>query len=331
MASFKKDGNVWRVQIYVQGQRDSGTFATKAQATAWAAKRDTELRTDKASGLVKGKTCEDAFRRYEKEVSPTKRGKEWEGKRLTAIADMVVDGNRFGDIRLSELTSDFLGQWRDMRLQTVAGSTINRDLNLLSHVFSTATREWKWMEASPTTNVRRPTNPSARDRLILPDESDRITFALGFDGSPVKTKSQAVAVAFLFAIETAMRAGEICGLLPDHVMGRVAHLPLTKNGTKRDVPLSTRALELLDLLPKVKEGGSLFGLNSVSLDRLFRKARDRSLIEGLTFHDTRHEAITRLAKKLNVLELARMVGHRDLRMLQIYYNETAAQLAERLD
>ncbi|WP_456236954.1 phage integrase [Collimonas silvisoli] len=132
-----------------------------------------------------GKTCDDAFRRYEKEVSPTKRGKAWEAQRLSTIADMVVEGTRVGDIKLSELTSDFLGQWRDMRLQTVAGSTINRDLNLLSHVFSTATREWKWMAASPTTNVRRPANPSARDRLISPDEIDRITFALGFDGARV--------------------------------------------------------------------------------------------------------------------------------------------------
>lgn len=331
MASFRKDGNVWRVQIYVRGRRDSATFSTKAQAQAWAAQCETEARTEKTTGLVMGKTCDDAFRRYEKEVSPTKRGNAWEAQRLSTIADMVVEGTRVGGIKLTELTSDFLGQWRDMRLQTVAGSTINRDLNLLSHVFSTATREWKWMEASPTTNVRRPANPSARDRLILPDEIERITFALGFDDTPVKTKSQAIAVAFLFAIETAMRAGEICSLSPENVTGRVAHLPITKNGTKRDVPLSTRALELLDLLPKVKVGEPLFGLNSVSLDRLFRKARDRCMIEGLTFHDTRHEAITRLAKKLNVLELARMVGHRDLRMLQVYYNETAAQLAERLD
>jgi integrase len=50
----------------------------------------------------------------------------------------------------------------------------------------------------------------------------------------------------------------------------------------------------------------------------------------LNFHDARHEAITRLAQKLNVLELARMVGHRDLNMLQIYYNETAQQLAKKL-
>ncbi|WP_058048192.1 tyrosine-type recombinase/integrase [Janthinobacterium sp. Ant5-2-1] len=67
-----------------------------------------------------------------------------------------------------------------------------------------------------------------------------------------------------------------------------------------------------------------------SRDSLFRKAVTRAGIEGLIFHDARHEAITRLAKKLNILELARMVGHKDIRQLQVYYNETAAEIAKKL-
>lgn len=331
MASFKKDGVVWRVQVCIKGVRDSGTFATKAQAQAWAAMRETEIRAQKESGIVVGKTCRDAFERYEKEVSRTKRGFRWEALRLSAMADTVVGVTIFGDLKLSELTSDFLGQWRDLRLKTVKGSTVNRDLNLLSHVFTTAQREWGWIATSPTTDVRRPKNPIPRDRRISGDEIDRLCLALGFGEEPVRTKSQAIAVAFLFAIETAMRAGEICALMPEHITGRVAHLPMTKNGTKRDVPLSKRALELLSFLPIPDDNRPLFNLTTASLDALFRKARGTTLIEGMTFHDTRHEAITRLAKKLNVLELARMVGHRDLRMLQIYYNETADQLAQLLD
>jgi len=82
------------------------------------------------------------------------------------------------------------------------------------------------------------------------------------------------------------------------------------------------------MLPK--ERNTVFDVTKESLDALFRKAKRKALIEDLTFHDTRHEAITRLAKKLNVLELARMVGHRDLKMLMIYYNETAENLAKKL-
>ena len=52
---------------------------------------------------------------------------------------------------------------------------------------------------------------------------------------------------------------------------------------------------------------------------------------GLTFHDTRHEAITRLAKKLHPLDLARMTGHTNLQELMTYYNESAADVAAMLD
>ena len=127
-----------------------------------------------------------------------------------------------------------------------------------------------------------------------------------------------------------MRAGEICGLMPQDVAGRVATLNKTKNGTKRNVPLSTRAVELLELLPLPEKDGTIFGVSTGSVDALFRKAKKRVMIEDGTFHDTRHLAITRLAKKLNVLDLARMVGHRDLRQLQVYYNETAEAMADRL-
>ena len=73
-----------------------------------------------------------------------------------------------------------------------------------------------------------------------------------------------------------------------------------------------------------------FDITTSSLDAMFRVARRRADVEGLTFHDTRHEAITRLAGKLNVLELARMVGHRDIKQLQTYYNASAAEIANRL-
>ncbi len=222
---------------------------------------------------------------------------------------------------------------RDTRLRTVVGSTVNRELNLVSNVFSVARREWHWIAESPTKDVRRPKNPASRDRRPTDDETQRLTFALGFDESPAETKSQRVGVAYLFAIETAMRAGVICALRREYINDNVARLPasVTKNGTKRDVPLSKRALELLSFLPKVEDGQPLFGVSAASLDALFRKAKERCVIEDLTFHDTRHEAMTRLAKKLNVLELARMVGHRDLKMLQVYYNESAAEIASRLD
>ena len=88
-------------------------------------------------------------------------------------------------------------------------------------------------------------------------------------------------------------------------------------------------MSYLDALPE--SDGPRFDLTSQQIDALFRKARDKSKIENLRFHDSRHEAITRLAKKPDVLSLARIVGHKDIRMLLVYFNETAEELAHRLD
>lgn len=336
MASYAKRAGGWRAQVAIQGVRDSRVMSTKAEAIAWATAREAEIRAGKATGIQVGRTVGDAFDRYEKEVSATKRGHRFELLRLAAIGSWKIQEKPFRDMKLVDATSEVLGKWRDHRLNTdkVSGSTVNRELNLLSNVFTVAAKEWKWISASPTTDVRRPKDSEARDRLYTEDEIERICLALGFDldnEQQAATVSQRVAIAFLFAIETAMRAGEICGLLPRDIVGRVATLTETKNGTKRKVPLSKRAVELLELLPTPAEGATIFGITTKSLDTLFRKAKTRAGIEDATFHDSRHLAITRLAKKLHVLDLARMVGHRDLKQLQVYYNETAEEMAKLLD
>ncbi|WP_211444597.1 hypothetical protein [Collimonas humicola] len=105
MASIVKCAGGWRVQIAIKGKRKSGTYATKAQAQAWAAMRETEIRTEAATGMVIGKTCRDAFERYEKEVSRTKRGFRWEALRLSGMTKAVVGKAVFGDVKLNELTA----------------------------------------------------------------------------------------------------------------------------------------------------------------------------------------------------------------------------------
>lgn len=139
-------------------------------------------------------------------------------------------------------------------------------------------------------------------------------------------------IAFLFAIETAMRAGEIKALTWDRVFIDQKYLSLleTKNGTKRNVPLSKRAVELLGYMSGLDER-HVFTVNGASFDTLWRKLRDRCEIENLHFHDSRHEACTRLARKLDVLDLTRMIGHKDLKSLMIYYNATATEIADRLN
>lgn len=324
MASLDKRRGKWRARVYVDGVRASGTFHTKAEAAAWALKREAELE----AGIVPGRTVASALERYAEKVSPSKRGARWEAIRLAKLAK----DPKLGPLRLDTLNASQMAEWRDSRLADVSGAAVSREMNLLHSVFKKARMEWGWLRGNPLQDVDRPPRPRARRRRIAKDEIERIRFALGYpvDAKP-KTISNRVAMAFLFAIETGMRAGEILTLdwPAIHLKERFVHLDKTKNGDERDVALSRYAVKLLKLLPLNMVPA--FGLEPAQRDALFRKARKNAEIVNLHFHDSRAEAIWRLSKKLDVLQLARMIGHRDLKSLQIYYNETASEIAKRLD
>lgn len=150
-------------------------------------------------------------------------------------------------------------------------------------------------------------------------------------GADVRTAMGRAHLAFMFAIETGMRASEIAGLSAEHVdaQKRVAHLARTKNGDTRDVPLSREAVRILGMLPV---SDPLFGFHSgPNLSANWYALKTKAAVEGLSFHDRRHEAVTRLSRKLDVLALAWMIGHRNIRELMTYFNETAEELAARLD
>lgn len=260
--------------------------------------------------------------RYAREVSNFKRGARWE---IIRIAKLRRD--EIASVRLGEIKPAHFAAWRDKRLGEVAPASVIREMQLMSSALNTARKEWGLIATNPLSDVRKPRKPPPRDRLPTQGELDRLLHSAGDDLD--KMTAQAFH-AFLFAIETAMRAGEICGLEWDRVDldRRVARLLHTKNGRARDVPLSTGAVRLLRALPRADP---VFGMQPRQLDVLWRKLRDRAGVEGLTFHDSRHSAITQLARKLDVLALARMVGHTDLRQLTTYYNESAENLAKRLD
>lgn len=327
MASFVKQGSKWRAQIYVNGIRKAKSFPTKAQAKSWATETEFLL-SQQSEGVSHSHTLRNVFERYAEEVSSTKKGEKWEIIRLNAYSKFAL-----ADVRLVDLKREHFEDWIELRLKSVKPSSVNRDLNLMSHCLTQA-RRWRLMTHKPMDDLKRPKNPPHRDRRISPEEEAAIVFTLNYDAvNPVTQQQQKIAVAFLLAIETAMRQGEITGLTAEHVdlESRVAHLPMTKNGMPRDVPLSTKAVSLLRSIEPWPESGNLFGISSDTVSTLFRRAVMRAGIEDLTFHDSRHEAITRLARKLDVLDLARMVGHRDIKQLMTYYNRSAKDMATQLD
>ena len=320
MATFRKMDKGWRAEVARKGVRRSKVLPTKAEAKDWAARQEYLILN--ADAIHSAVPFGDVLDRYAREVSQGKRGGRWEMLRIERFRK-----EPFAAMPISELRPADFAAWRDLRLREVAPGTVRREMGLLSAALHVARKEWGLLRESPMTDVRKPSEPPPRDRRPTACELERLALSAGDD---LEHDTARAYHAFLFAIETAMRAGEIVGLEWARVDldRRVCKLLRTKNGTAREVPLSSEAVRLLRALP---HSDPVFGLTSRKLDALWRKLRDRAGVEGLRFHDARHESITRLSRKLDVLALARMVGHRDLKMLQAYYNESAADLAKRLD
>lgn len=334
MATFENRGGNWRAKVRIGDVSDSRTFATKAQARSWAADRESELRTGARKAATGAHTLGDALIKYAAEVSPTKRGQRWEEIRLAKLGRDL----KFAGDRLDRVGPEQWAEWRDARLKQVSPAAVLREMGLLSAVLTAAMRDWRWISVNTIHGITKPPQTRARTRLLTHDERDRLLMSLGYAvGEVPEGKSQQVAWALLFALETAMRAGEICGLMREEVRitDRVARLPMTKNGEAREVPLSKAAVALLKQALKVPAGddGRVLSLNVASLDALFRKACQRCQIVGLHFHDSRATALTRMARlpKMDVLTLAKISGHRDINLLsRVYFRESATSIAKRL-
>lgn len=319
MASIRKRGDGWRVEVYKAGERDSRTFRTKQEASRWALQREAEL----SGTRTPDKSLADAMAAYRADVMPSHKGARWEEVRLRKWA---AEG--CGRVRLRDANPDLFAEWRNNRLAEVQPATVRREMGLIRAVLEHVRQPpLRWIKDNPMQGIKRPVAPASRKRRISDAEVLRVMVATGLDaGDKTDTAMQRTGLAFLFALETAMRAGEILGLRWDDVSEKSVTLPRTKNGDSRRVPLSPRAREILATLPRTDR--PCFDLHAGTRDALWRKAV--SGIDNLHFHDSRAEAIWRLSKKLDVLELARVIGHRDLKSLMIYYQADADELADRL-
>lgn len=327
MATYRKRGKSWRVEICHRGQRYSKSFPTKQECQTWAIQRSYELEHGASHPAAK-KTVKQALDRYAAEEVPKKKGARRELLFIEKMKSYPI-----ADLLLENATTLEWAEWRNTRLCEVKSSSVLREITIIKAMYRVALNEWLWVRSSPLTNLSMPKSPPSRDRRISPSEEQQILEALDFTEikTPILMKHY-VALAFMFALETAMRSSEITNLTWDNVYlnKSYVHLPDSKNGTKRNVPLSNTAKRILSVLPK--NNATCFKIDSKQRDSNFRKYRDEKTdILDLTFHDTRHEAITRLAQKIDILDLSRMTGIKNLKTLMVYYNATATEIAKRLN
>lgn len=327
MATIRQRAKKWQARIQRQGYPElTRSFATRQAAEKWARQAEADL--DKGTyinaSLAEKTTLGELIEHYILDVVPTLRGGKDDIIRLKAIARRPI-----ACFSLSALTARQVATYRDERLREVSAGTVIRELAYISSIINHARREWGInLAQNPVSLVRKPASPKGRDRILSDDEKVRLLAEL----EPIQRRSTWMKPLVEFALATAMRRGELLALTWDNVdvVRRTAFLPLTKNGESRLVPLSGEALRILSTLPRT-DSPRVFPINAAAVGANFAKAVKRAGLPDLHFHDLRHTAITRLALKLpNVLELAAVSGHKELRMLKRYHHPDAAALALKL-
>ncbi|HBR1031170.1 TPA: site-specific integrase [Klebsiella quasipneumoniae subsp. similipneumoniae] len=277
-------------------------------------------------------TLKKALDRYCRTVSRYKRGARQEHWRITVLRRAPV-----ADKLLHEITSVDIAAYRDMRLATInpktgkplSGNTVRLEMALLSDLFDIARHEWAACRENPVSVVRKPKIPPGRDRRLLPLEERKL-----LRGAARMASGKEVTTMIILAVETAMRQGELLALRWENINLRlgVAHLPQTKNGHPRDVPLSRRARKALQDF-EVRSSGHVFRYTTNGFKSAWRRLLHATGISGLHFHDLRHEAISRLFElvTLDVMEVAAISGHRSLAMLKRYTHLKAHRLVAKLE
>jgi integrase len=208
----------------------------------------------------------------------------------------------------------------------VSGSTVRRELGLLLHALKIARVEWH-LPVPELRPITKPPENNPRERRLADDEIGALDDALR------QCRNKVVRPAFLFALATGMRRGEVLSLRWGNVdyEARTAFLPITKNGRPRSVPLSPQALAVLQRLPRT-DAEIVFPISANSLRLAWDRVKRRAGVHDLHFHDLRHEAISRFFEQgLSVPEVSLISGHRDPRMLFRYTHLKAADVAAKLN
>ena len=183
------------------------------------------------------------------------------------------------------------------------------------------------LSSNPVDRVKMPPSSPARNRRLEDGEFERLEEAAR------ETKNPHILPIIVFAVETGMRRGEILGLRWEHVDldRRIAYLPLIKNGSSREVPLSPKAAEVLTAQRQRNDTTSPFPVTPKGFRLAWDRLRSRAGLSDLRFHDFRHKAISRFFELgLNNPEVAVISGHKDQRMLFRYTNLRAEELVDRL-
>lgn len=333
MANIEKrvtdDGKVsFRVKVRIKGfPVQSATFERKTDANKWAQATESAIRENRhfKTSEAKRHTLAELIERYVKDVLPTK-----PKNARDQLRQFEWWKSEIGSYALADVTPSLIAQNRDKLINELthhgkrrSPATVNRYMAALSVAFTTAVKEWGWIENNPLLKVSKPKESRGRVRFLSEDEREALLKACK------ESINLYLYPVVVLALSTGMRQGEIMGLTWDVVdlpHGR-AVLHDTKNGERRPVAITGHALELIKELNKIRRIDSK--LLFPSKDKAIQKPMDlrspwetavkKAGLENFHFHDLRHTAASYFAMNgASLAEIAEILGHKTLQMVRRY-------------
>lgn len=352
MASFLLRDGRWQAIVRRKGHRPQyKTFRRKLDAERWAHGLEEQIH----SGIYRDRhaaehtTVAQLCRWYEDTVTPTRATGTTEPYRLRTLS------RHLGHWTAAGATPEAFVDYARARLKEGrAPATIRRELQQASDLFNSA-RALRRLDlpANPVATAMiilrklRVLKPSAeRTRRLHTGEQEALL------GVPLRACTW-IQPMVEFALETAMRRGEIARMRRQDVQDKTLRIYQSKTDWKtgkagRTIPLSPRALAILEALPVLKDtkGKALERFwpptDEHSITRAFARLvlavnaahkRDKGVpkIMDLRFHDLRHEAASRLFEKgYAIEEVAVFTGHRDWASLKRYTHPDPAKIAAKM-
>lgn len=338
----QRESGYWQAKIRRKGwPQQSKTFRTKTEAEAWArqAEADMDRGLFQSASEAERTTFSDLAKRFREEFAPHHYRQREDQKEAWRFQLARLE-EYFGSYSLAAMDQKLVAAFRDYRMKppacckrkAVGESTVRKEIYMLSKVLGFAGSECgiSLPRGNPVEKVRKPSDGKARDRRLTPTEWEAL------ERECKKSRNPWLASALALSVETAMRQGELLNLAWKDIdkKRRLALLldpEKIKTEEPRAVPLTSRAMAVLEGIP-ISTTGKVFPVERLTLYHAFVAACKRAGISDYTWHDLRHEALSRLAERgdLSVLELAAISGHKTLQMLKRYTHLQAENLALKL-
>lgn len=331
---FKRnDSNVWWTSIRHEGKRIQRSLDTTNKKLAQAI--EAKIRTEIVEGTY-----------YEKRMGHNKSFNALMDKFMEEYAPTVSENMQnaykyylknlskyFGNPRLDSMKPKLIAGYKvHRRDHGASSSTINRELYMLSKAFNLAVKEWEWLSENPVSKVSKETENNERDRWLSYEEKTKL----------LESCPSWLSDIIVFDLHTGLRQDELLSLEWSRVdfSRKTILIQKTKNGKPKTLPLNTIALSILGNKSKVRSvkndlvflSGNGTKINRHNLWRAFKKVLGDAGIENFTFHDLRHTFATCLAQNgEDIYKVAKLMGHKDIRMTQRYAHHCPESLRSGVD